>query len=565
MTLPIIVYGAGGHGKVVADILFASGESVLGFIDDSKPAGTTVLGLPVLGGSAWLATHGARVALGVGDNDARASRAAECIAQNHELVSAIHPTATVAATAIVEPGAVVMAHAVLNPDSYVGRGAIINTAAIVEHDCVVGEFAHLSPNATMGGNCKVSAYAQLGIGATMLPGTTVGEHAIVGGAALVTRDVPPFAIATGVPARPRRMRGARARSTTGQWVPAARLIKPGDPVWERTLRETPHDIYHTPGYAQVGAAEHEPLAIWAEAAGHGLLIPLLRRKIAGHPTLFDAISPYGYGGPLWRRGEVPVPEVRTAIAESVLRLLAAESIVSMLVRMHPLLNGASRTVEDLGVIAEHGDTVVIDLEPELAMIRGSMRQTHRNEIAQAERAGITVELDPGCTQLARFERLYLDRMKRVNANAMYLFDHRYFMTLCEHLPASSHLFFATQDGRDLAAALCFEENQIVQYHLAAMDSEHVKTHAPKLLIAKIIEWARARSNRWFHLGGGVGAKNDGVYTFKAGFSPLRLRFRTLRVVADEVQYRRLSGLGPADSLGLADDFFPKYRRRDDDA
>ena len=72
MTLPIIVYGAGGHGKVVADILLARGHAILGFIDDSKPAGTTVLGLSVLGGSAWLTTNAARVALGLGDNDARA-------------------------------------------------------------------------------------------------------------------------------------------------------------------------------------------------------------------------------------------------------------------------------------------------------------------------------------------------------------------------------------------------------------------------------------------------------------------------------------------------------------
>ena len=206
MTLPIIVYGAGGHGKVVADILLARGQAILGFIDDSKPAGTTVLGLSVLGGSAWLTTNAARVALGIGDNDARARCAAECSAQNHEIVIAIHPRAIVSASAIVEPGVVIMANAVINPEAHIGRGAIVNTAAVVEHDCVVGEFAHLSPNAALGGNCKELAYAHLGIGATMLPGTTVGEHAIVGGGALVARDVPPSVIATGVPARTRRTR-----------------------------------------------------------------------------------------------------------------------------------------------------------------------------------------------------------------------------------------------------------------------------------------------------------------------------------------------------------------------
>jgi sugar O-acyltransferase (sialic acid O-acetyltransferase NeuD family) len=200
-VIPLVVYGAGGHGKVVADILLAAGEAVAGFLDDGEAPGTIVLGLPVLGGASWLRETPARVALGVGDNAQRARVADVCVAAGAPLVAAVHPRAVVAPSATLGDGAVVMALAVVNPDASIGRGAIINTAAVIEHDCVIDEFAHVSPNATMAGRCRVGALAHLGVGATMLPGRSVGDRAIVGGGALVSRDVPADRVAAGVPAR----------------------------------------------------------------------------------------------------------------------------------------------------------------------------------------------------------------------------------------------------------------------------------------------------------------------------------------------------------------------------
>ena len=48
--------------------------------------------------------------------------------------------------------------------------------------------------------------ADIGTAAVLLPGVTVGEGAIVGAGAVVTADVPDFAIVAGVPARVLRYR-----------------------------------------------------------------------------------------------------------------------------------------------------------------------------------------------------------------------------------------------------------------------------------------------------------------------------------------------------------------------
>jgi sugar O-acyltransferase (sialic acid O-acetyltransferase NeuD family) len=214
VTRPLVVYGSGGHGKVVCDILMAAGEQVRGFIDDERAPGTLVLGLPILGPLAWLVANPARVALGVGDNAARARVAESCIEAGSTLASAIHPRAVVAASARVGAGAAVMALAVINPDAVVMQGAIVNTAAIVEHDCTVGEFAHVSPNACLAGGCHVDAFAHLGIGATMLPGTRIGERCIVGGGAVVVRGLPADVVASGIPARIMRVLSKNVHSPT---------------------------------------------------------------------------------------------------------------------------------------------------------------------------------------------------------------------------------------------------------------------------------------------------------------------------------------------------------------
>lgn len=199
-----VVFGAGGHGKVVADVALAVGWRVAAFVDDAlEKAGTSIGGLPVARPDALAPElRGATVLLGIGDNALRARAVERLRAMGAAVAPAVvHPSAIVGRRARLGTGTVVMALVVINADARVEEGCILNSSCVVEHDCVVGAYAHISPNAALGGGVKVGAFAHVGLGASILPGVRVGEGARVGAGAVVIRDVPAGATVVGAPAR----------------------------------------------------------------------------------------------------------------------------------------------------------------------------------------------------------------------------------------------------------------------------------------------------------------------------------------------------------------------------
>ena len=206
----VYVYGASGHGKVVADILQCCGIRVAGFIDDVLPAGQRLLGeIAVAGSGEWLRARArdssVAVALGIGTNNHARARVADQLSRaGIQLVTAVHPRATVAESAEIGAGSVIMAGAVVNADVRIGEGVVINSAAVIEHDAVIEDFVFIAPHATIAGGARVGKLSLVGIGAAVLPMVIVGSETIVGAGAVVARDLPDGVVASGVPARVRR-------------------------------------------------------------------------------------------------------------------------------------------------------------------------------------------------------------------------------------------------------------------------------------------------------------------------------------------------------------------------
>ncbi len=204
---PVLILGAGGHGRVVAQVLRAAGREIAGFLDDAAAkTGTEVDGVRVLGTSedaARLASSlGASVIVGVGDNAQRGMRQSRLQAEGLTIASSVDPSAVIAPGVSVEAGAVVMPGAVVNIGCKLGVGSVVNTSAVLDHDTELGDYAHASPGAITSGGVSVGVFAWLGAGAIVLPGVRIGEHAVVGAGAVVREDVAASTTVAGVPARP---------------------------------------------------------------------------------------------------------------------------------------------------------------------------------------------------------------------------------------------------------------------------------------------------------------------------------------------------------------------------
>lgn len=206
----ILVWGAGGHGQVVADVAEACGWEVAGFIarDVTQPiprgagAVASIADRQVresLAQGTALPLGAVAIALGVGDNTTRLAIAA--LIAVDQIPALLHPSAVVSRSAVIGPGTVVMPRVVVNARAIIGRAVILNTAAVVEHDCRVEEGAHLSPGALLGGEVVVERLAWIGIGGVVIPRRTIGAGAVVGAGSTAHRDVASGATVVGNPAR----------------------------------------------------------------------------------------------------------------------------------------------------------------------------------------------------------------------------------------------------------------------------------------------------------------------------------------------------------------------------
>lgn len=250
--MKILIVGAGGHGRVVLDILTCAHEhEVLGFVDsDLALTGRRIDGLPVLGAlnelprlREALGVQGAIVA--VGDNGVRRAQAGRVARFNMPLVNAVHPSANLALNVTLGSNVVIAAGALVCAHCHVGDSAILNTGCIVDHESMIGPAAHVCPGARLAGRVHVEAGAFIGIGATVIQGLKIGYGAIVGAGAVVIHDVGSMTTVVGVPAKRVRTPASAEDSAVGMlpeptsgpmsgWVRAVVEAREGDRAESRT-------------------------------------------------------------------------------------------------------------------------------------------------------------------------------------------------------------------------------------------------------------------------------------------------------------------------------------------
>ncbi|MFA9478896.1 NeuD/PglB/VioB family sugar acetyltransferase [Phycisphaerales bacterium AB-hyl4] len=207
-NLPLIVIGAGGHARVLLDLLRSLGRQVFFITDhDSAQHGRTIEGVLVRGGDDAVFEHApnsVRLVNGIGSvclPQIRRRVFERFTKEGYQFATLIHPSATVSQSVRLEQGVQIMANATIQPGVRLGRNTLINTTASIDHDCIVEDHVHIAPGVTLSGNVTVGDTSHLGTGATVIQGVQLGDHVLVGAGAVVVRAVAARTRVIGVPAR----------------------------------------------------------------------------------------------------------------------------------------------------------------------------------------------------------------------------------------------------------------------------------------------------------------------------------------------------------------------------
>jgi sugar O-acyltransferase (sialic acid O-acetyltransferase NeuD family) len=202
----LLIIGAGGHGKVVADAALATGRwDEIVFLDDGWPEKQTNGPWTIHGKVDQLPDWKGRCAhavVAIGNNHLRMELQSKLVAAELEVATIVHPSAQISPFAKLGAGSVVFANAVVNVDAEVGDATIINTAATIDHDCRLGKGVHVAPGANIGGGVIVGDYSWIGIGAAIRHYTQIGANVTVGAGAAVISNISDGVTAVGCPARP---------------------------------------------------------------------------------------------------------------------------------------------------------------------------------------------------------------------------------------------------------------------------------------------------------------------------------------------------------------------------
>jgi sugar O-acyltransferase (sialic acid O-acetyltransferase NeuD family) len=189
----MILYGASGHAKVIADILKANGIDITKLFDDNDQI-KSLSGINVV--KPYQTKE--KLIISIGNN---AIRKKIVETNNFRYGVAIHPTAIVSPSAVIGEGTVVMQGAIIQADAIIGKHCIINTGATVDHECKIEDYAHISPNSSLCGNVKVGEGSWIGAGTTIIPGIKIGSWSTIGAGSTVINNINSNMVAVGCPCK----------------------------------------------------------------------------------------------------------------------------------------------------------------------------------------------------------------------------------------------------------------------------------------------------------------------------------------------------------------------------
>ena len=201
----MLIFGAGGHAKVIISCLEASGEKIEAIFDDDLSK-TEISGYFLAGQYNPDILQDQAIIIAIGNNLIRSQIARKVY---HQLGKVFHPSCIIDRTAKIGDGTVVLQGSIIQADSVIGNHVIVNTKASIDHDCKISDYVHIAPGVTICGNVHVGEFTLIGAGTTVIPNINIGSYCTIAAGSVITTDIPNYSIVRGNPAKIIKTQGGK--------------------------------------------------------------------------------------------------------------------------------------------------------------------------------------------------------------------------------------------------------------------------------------------------------------------------------------------------------------------
>ncbi|WP_411738690.1 lipid II:glycine glycyltransferase FemX [Peribacillus sp. S4] len=329
-----------------------------------------------------------------------------------------------------------------------------------------------------------------------------------------------------------------------------------------------YDVYYLSDYTKAFSihGDGEPMLFYYENQDIKAMNVVMKRDISIDKrftlkippnTFYDIATPYGYGGFLIE-GNVTEDSMR-ALDYEYSSICKSEGIISEFVRFHPYLNNGE-DLKDIYEISTLGKTITMNLYSK-DQIWSNITSKNRNVIRKAKKSGIEIYWGRNPKLFDEFISLYNKTMDKDNAKEYYYFKKDFYNSVLFDLKYNSLMFYAVYQKKIIAMSMILYSNLQMHYHLSASDREYQKFAPTNLLLFEAACWGSVNGYKTFHLGGGLGSKEDSLYKFKKAFNENSdTEFTIGRKIFNQEKYDKLVSIRENESDFDKDElFFPMYR------
>lgn len=340
--------------------------------------------------------------------------------------------------------------------------------------------------------------------------------------------------------------------------------------WDSIVKSfSNYDVYYLSGYTKSFKlhGDGEPTLFYYHDEEIRAINVVMIRDIAmdkrfidklENQSLFDITTPYGYGGFIIEG--IPNDNNLKKINKEYSDYCRSKNIISEFVRFHPVLKNSKINSEIYEVI-DLGKTITMDLISK-EQIWNDLSSKNRNVIRKAIKSGVEIYWGRSPELIDEFIPLYNLTMNKDEATDYYYFDKEFYKSVLEDLRYNSLIFYALYDQKVISMSMILFGNENMHYHLSASDREHQKLAATNLLLYEAACWGCENGFKSFHLGGGLGSKEDSLFKFKKAFNKNSGTYFSIgKKIFNQEKYDELIETRLQENeFDTETTFFPKYRK-----